>query len=240
MVSIGEDPRFHIVAEGVQFRVEDAAGGVGAVSTSASARCRRFRRPAFRSRPCQARSNSTCRRCLPATPPSARCRIRAEPSEAGWRLASVNATLPGRTALEASGDLTVGDELGFSRARCFSRSISPSGFASWLSRDVDESIRRLPVAGIQRGRRTGRAPARSYRDLELVLGNFRHFAARSTTASPMDARAVDVTAPRGRWAGRRRNDAPLRRSSSADVAKTDCRTMTSISISAPRTCTWPA
>src|SRR5690606_9374093 len=73
-------------------------------------------------------------------------RLRAEPSEAGWRIAALNATLPGRTALEASGELSVGEELGFDGSLLMAIN-QPSGFAAWLSRDVDEAIRRLPAAG---------------------------------------------------------------------------------------------
>ena len=134
-------------------------------------------------------------------------RLRAEPSEAGWRIAALNATLPGRTALEASGELSVGEELGFSGSLLLAIN-QPSGFATWLSRDVDEAIRRLPAAGFS---------------AEVELGE-RHqvffptwswcwaipsSAARSTTASRKAPRRSMALSLEGRGAGRRRHEAPF-------------------------------
>jgi uncharacterized protein involved in outer membrane biogenesis len=93
----------------------------------------------------------------------------AEPSEKGWSVASLGATLPGRATLEAKGELAIGEEaLGFDGSLLVAVA-QPSGFAAWLARDVDEAIRRLPAAGFSA--EVALSPERqTFRDLELVLG----------------------------------------------------------------------
>lgn len=166
MVSLGAEPRFRITAEGVQLRVDEAAGGAASLEDRLAA-LRRFLdqvpKPTIPGTvvldlPAVIAGDTTIREV----------RLRAEPSEAGWRIAALNATLPGRTALEASGELSVGEELGFDGSLLMAIN-QPSGFAAWLSRDVDEAIRRLPAAGfsaeVQLGERR-----QSFSDMELVLG----------------------------------------------------------------------
>jgi hypothetical protein len=95
-------------------------------------------------------------------------RLHAEPSDGGWHLASLAATLPGRATLEANGDLGVGDTLDFTGSLLLAIG-QPSGFAAWLSKDVDEPIRRLPSAGFSAQVELS-DEKQLFRDLELVLG----------------------------------------------------------------------
>jgi len=167
MVSLGEAPRFRIMAEGVQLRVDEAAGGAVSLEDRLAA-VRRFLdqvpKPTI---------PGTVELDLPAVIAGdttiREVRLRAEPSEAGWRIAALNATLPGRTALEASGELSVGEELGFSGSLLLAIN-QPSGFATWLSRDVDEAIRRLPAAGFSAEVELGERH-QVFSDMELVLGD---------------------------------------------------------------------
>lgn len=94
--------------------------------------------------------------------------ISAEPAPEGWNMKSFAATLPGRTTLEASGLLRTQKELGFQGSLLLAVG-QPSGFAAWLSRDVDDAIRRLPAAGFKA--KVDLTRQRQFFDeLELVLG----------------------------------------------------------------------
>ncbi|KQT50871.1 hypothetical protein ASG43_06325 [Aureimonas sp. Leaf454] len=70
----------------------------------------------------------------------------ATPSAEGWRVADLKAELPGRTRVEASGEIGLeppsfsGDLLVASR--------QPSGFSDWLTGDVDPALRRIANAGL--------------------------------------------------------------------------------------------
>lgn len=72
--------------------------------------------------------------------------VQAEPGGDGWNIKQLKADLPGRTQIEAKGKLLVGADFGF-EGDLLMASRQPSGFAAWLTTDVDEAIRRLPGAG---------------------------------------------------------------------------------------------
>lgn len=112
-------------------------------------------------------------------------RISAEPEEAGWQLKHLGAKLPGRTTLEASGFLQTNVDFGFSGSLLVAIA-QPSGFASWLAKDVDDAIRRLRSAGFSANVNI-RSEKQEFRELELVLGPsvFRGSAERLT---PDDAK----------------------------------------------------
>ncbi len=74
--------------------------------------------------------------------------IDAKPDGTAWRIERVLASLPGRTRFEAEGQLGVGSDFTFS-GKMVIASTQPSGFASWLTDDVDPAIRRLDAAGIE-------------------------------------------------------------------------------------------
>ena len=60
----------------------------------------------------------------------------------------------------------------------------PSGFAAWLSKDVDEAIRRLPAAGFKAGRSPEKRQA--FSDLELILAG--GFSGSIDSSQPDDAK----------------------------------------------------
>ena len=62
----------------------------------------------------------------------------------------------------------------------------PSGFAAWLSKDVDEAIRRLPAAGFK-AKVDLTDKLQSFSDLELILGKAR-FSGRIDSSQPDDAK----------------------------------------------------
>ncbi|CAN7602343.1 AsmA family protein [Mesorhizobium caraganae] len=111
--------------------------------------------------------------------------LSAEPVEGGWSVKSMAATLPGRTTLEASGMLSVEDHFGFSGSMLLAVA-QPSGFAAWLSKDVDEAIRRLPAAGFK-AKVDLSEKRQAFSDLELILGKAK-FSGRIDSSQPDDAK----------------------------------------------------
>ncbi|TPM38678.1 AsmA family protein [Mesorhizobium sp. B2-3-4] len=113
--------------------------------------------------------------------------LSAEPVDDGWLVKSLAATLPGRTKLEADGKvmLNVQSHFGFTGSLLLAVS-QPSGFAAWLSKDVDEAIRRLPAAGFK-AKVDLSANHQSFSDLELILGKAK-FSGRIDSSQPDDAR----------------------------------------------------
>ncbi|MBZ9819251.1 AsmA family protein [Mesorhizobium sp. CA4] len=112
-------------------------------------------------------------------------RLSAEPAEGGWSVKSLAATLPGRTTLEADGMLSVEDHFGFTGSLLLAVG-QPSGFAAWLSKDVDEAIRRLPAAGFK-AKVDLSENRQSFSDLELILGKAK-FAGSIESSQPDGAR----------------------------------------------------
>lgn len=98
-------------------------------------------------------------------------RVVAEPVRDGWNISQFASSLPGRTRLEASGILKVTDEVSFSGNMLLAVG-QPSGFAAWLSREVDDTIRKLPAAGFDAKVEMTRSVQR-FDDLELRLGDGR-------------------------------------------------------------------
>ncbi|RCS25445.1 AsmA family protein [Phyllobacterium salinisoli] len=94
--------------------------------------------------------------------------VQAEPGGNGWSIKQLKADLPGRTQIEAKGKLLVGEDFGFD-GDLLMASRQPSGFAAWLTADVDEAIRRLPAAGFS-GQVSLHKDVQRADDLELVLG----------------------------------------------------------------------
>lgn len=73
-------------------------------------------------------------------------RLDVKPDGDGWRIDRADAQLPGRTALEAKGRLTLRDNRGFV-GNLLIASNQPSGLATWLAGSVDPEIRKLKTAG---------------------------------------------------------------------------------------------
>ncbi|RUU58503.1 AsmA protein, partial [Mesorhizobium sp. M2C.T.Ca.TU.009.01.2.1] len=93
--------------------------------------------------------------------------------------------LPGRTTLEADGMLSVEDHFGFTGSLLLAVG-QPSGFAAWLSKDVDEAIRRLPAAGFK-AKVDLSENRQSFSDLELILGKAK-FSGSIDSSQPDGAR----------------------------------------------------
>ncbi|MCO5145967.1 MAG: AsmA protein [Aquamicrobium sp.] len=195
---LGPAPRFLIRADGAQIRFDDAAGeAAGRFDLRQRlAALHEFLldapRPTIPGRiemmlPAVVAGDTTARDV----------HLFAEPSEAGWNIASLGGTLPGRTTLEAKGALAVGDEaFGFDGSLLLAVG-QPSGFAAWLARDVDDAIRRLPAAGFSAD--VALSPERqTFRNLELVLGDakFRGEAESRTPAGAKHALALKLDGDR--------------------------------------------
>ncbi|OBQ74723.1 AsmA family protein [Mesorhizobium erdmanii] len=113
--------------------------------------------------------------------------LSAEPVEGGWKIKSLAATLPGRTTLEADGMLVLNVQSHFDFTGSLLLAVAqPSGFAAWLSKDVDEAIRRLPAAGFK-AKVDLSQNHQSFSDLELILGKAK-FSGRIDASQPDEAR----------------------------------------------------
>jgi uncharacterized protein involved in outer membrane biogenesis len=185
---LGPEPSFLIRADGAQVRLEEAAGAAGEGLAlqgrieAVSDFLLDLPRPTIPGRleirlPAIVAGDTTVRDV----------HLFAAPGEQGWDISSLGATLPGRTTLEASGVLSVEDEVSF-RGDLLLAVSQPSGFATWLARDVDDAIRRLPAAGFSAT--VELAPRRQvFRDLELILGAAR-FAGHVDYRQPDNANPV--------------------------------------------------
>ena len=196
---LGAEPRFLIRADGAQIRFDDAADDDAGGRFDLRQRLAGLHeflldapRPTIPGRiemmlPAVVAGDTTARDV----------HLFAEPSDTGWSVASLGATLPGRATLEARGELAVGDEaFGFDGSLLLAVA-QPSGFAAWLARDVDDAIRRLPAAGFSAD--VALSPERqTFRDLELVLGEatFRGEAESRTPAGMRPSLALKLDGDR--------------------------------------------
>ncbi len=167
-VDLGADPRFAIEASGAQIQFEETPGkeGTAALPQRIAALERvllALPRPVMPGSvevklPAMVAGDTTIRDVV----------VSAEPIAGGWAVKSLAALLPGRTTLEANGRLGVDGEVRFTGSLLLAVA-QPSGFAAWLSQDVDEAVRRLPTAGFSA--KVDLTDARQkFDDLELVLG----------------------------------------------------------------------
>lgn len=201
-LEFGDEPRFAVRADGQQISFDDDTG----TENQGSGRSFEDRVSAFRSvvtalpTPTIPGSVEVKLPAIIADDTTIRdIRISAQPEDAGWRLKHLAAKLPGRTTLEANGLLQTNVDFGFSGSLLVAVA-QPSGFASWLAKDVDGAIRRLRSAGFSADVNI-RSEKQEFRDLELVLGPsvFRGSAERLTPegAKPsmrlaLDGGALDV------------------------------------------------
>jgi len=72
--------------------------------------------------------------------------LNVSPTGAGWVVRDLGATLPGNTRLEANGRLGLKNGFGFS-GKVLLASRQPSGFADWISGNVDDTFRQLRSLG---------------------------------------------------------------------------------------------
>lgn len=187
-VDFGPEPRFAIQAEGAQVQFDEAMGGQKAASALTLDQRIAGLESALRGLPRPTIPGSVEVRLPAVVAGDTTIRdvhLSAEPSSDGWGIKSFTATLPGRTTLEANGLVSVGDKFGFSGSLLLAVA-QPSGFAAWLSKDVDEAIRRLPAAGFN-AKVDLTDERQTFSDLELVLGKAK-FHGGVDAAEPADAR----------------------------------------------------
>ncbi|TGV79477.1 AsmA family protein [Mesorhizobium sp. M00.F.Ca.ET.149.01.1.1] len=169
-VDLGLKPHFAVEASGAQVQFDEAVGGAAGSGFTLDQRIAAFEQT-LQHMP-KPTIPGTLEVRLPAVVAGDTTvrdvRLSAEPVEGGWSVKSLAATLPGRTTLEADGMLSVEDHFGFSGSLLLAVG-QPSGFAAWLSKDVDEAIRRLPAAGFK-AKVDLSENRQSFSDLELILG----------------------------------------------------------------------
>ena len=191
-VDFGQEPHFALSLEGAQVRFDEAVGAdpLGSGVTLAQ-RLAAFQE-ALLDLP-KPSISGTVEVNLPAVVAGDTTvrdvRLSAEPASGGWALKSLAATLPGRTTLEADGMLRTEGVFGFSGSLLLAIG-QPSGFAAWVSQDVDDAIRRLPAAGF-RAKVDLTQERQAFSDLELGLGNAT-FRGEAERRQPSDAKPATI------------------------------------------------
>jgi len=156
----GVEPSYAIEVTGNQFGVAqgtvEQTGNVGDAGTSG-----RIARivDALRTLPIPAELPGTIKLDLPAVVIGGTIirdlLLDARPNDtAGWEVRRLTAELPGRTALELSGDLRLplqGEPLasGAFKGSVLVASLQPTGLARWIAGDSGERVRALPRAGVE-------------------------------------------------------------------------------------------
>ena len=186
-VDLGLKPHFAVEASGAQVQFDEAVGGAAGSGFTLDQRIAAFEQT-LQHMP-KPTIPGTLEVRLPAVVAGDTTvrdvRLSAEPVEGGWSVKSLAATLPGRTTLEADGMLSVEDHFGFTGSLLLAVG-QPSGFAAWLSKDVDEAIRRLPAAGFK-AKVDLSENRQSFSDLELILGKAK-FSGSIDSSQPDGAR----------------------------------------------------
>ncbi|AZO02291.1 MULTISPECIES: AsmA family protein [unclassified Mesorhizobium] len=186
-VDLGLKPHFAVEASGAQVQFDEAVGGAAGAGFTLDQRIAAFEQT-LQHMP-KPTIPGTLEVRLPAVVAGDTTvrdvRLSAEPVEGGWSVKSLAATLPGRTTLEADGMLSVEDHFGFTGSLLLAVG-QPSGFAAWLSKDVDEAIRRLPAAGFK-AKVDLSENRQSFSDLELILGKAK-FSGSIDSSQPDGAR----------------------------------------------------
>lgn len=185
-LDFSRDARFSVTADGAQVRIDDtsstAEGGIalGERLAAVAEFLRDLPQPTIQGTlelnlPAVVAGDTTVRDI----------RLKAEPVDGAWALEGMHASLPGRTTLEGRGVLSVAEALSFKGSLLLAVA-QPSGFASWVSSDVNDAIRRLPAAGFSATVDLSET-AQRFSDLELILGNAR-FRGGIERSSPVGAR----------------------------------------------------
>ncbi|PLP60286.1 AsmA protein [Mesorhizobium loti] len=189
-IDLGADPRFAIEANGAQVQFEEIPGKEG--TAALPQRIAALERVLLAlPKPVMPGSVEVKLPAVVAGDTTIRdVAVSAEPTRGGWAVKSLAATLPGRTTLEADGLLGVDGKVRFTGSLLLAVA-QPSGFAAWLSQDVDEAIRHLPAAGFRA--RVDLTDARQkFDDLELVLGTA-SFRGSLDASQPADGKPAVVT-----------------------------------------------
>lgn len=186
-IDLGPTPRFAIEASGAQVQFDEAVGGEAAGGLTLEQRVAALERTLLAlPKPTMPGTIDVHLPAVVAGDTTIRdVQLSAEPASEGWTVKSLAATLPGRATLEAEGLLTLDKRFGFNGSLLLAVA-QPSGFAAWLSKDVDEAIRRLPAAGFKADVDLT-DEHQTFSDLELVLGKSK-FSGQIDSSRPADAR----------------------------------------------------
>ncbi|KQT86073.1 AsmA-like C-terminal region-containing protein [Aurantimonas sp. Leaf443] len=173
----GAAPRFSLTLEGEQVDVDaiaqrqaEAAGQAGAAAPSFAGRVAALRallaevpRPAL---------SGTVALSLPVVTAAGTVirdvSFEASPTQTGWTVRDAVAELPGRTRIEATGEVTLEGEGGFA-GDLLVASRQPSGFSDWLSGGVDPALRGLGGAGLSARVALG-TERQAFEALEVTIG----------------------------------------------------------------------
>jgi len=194
-VDFGREPHFSVKADGAQLRLEEGPAVEGEAAGIELAERLAAVREFLRDLPLPGMPGSV-EVNLPALVAGDTTlrdiRLNAMPVAGGWQVDALHASLPGRTTLEGNGLLTVEDALDF-RGSLLLAVGQPSGFAGWLSSDVNDAIRRLPAAGFSAQVDLSQGGQR-FSDLELILGGarFRGSIERDTPRGVRPSLRVDL------------------------------------------------
>jgi uncharacterized protein involved in outer membrane biogenesis len=158
-IDTGETPEFLLIADGQQINVdqlqENAQGAGGDDESeprplSAAERIETFRRIVERIPipDLPGRVSLVLPAIIAGETTLREVSIDAQPARGSWQVDRFSAALPGRTQIEASGRLRLGDDFGFG-GHLVLASNQPSGFAAWLTEEVHPAIRALTAAGFE-------------------------------------------------------------------------------------------
>ncbi|MBZ9675908.1 AsmA-like C-terminal region-containing protein [Mesorhizobium sp. ES1-1] len=188
-VDLGLKPSFAIEADGAQVKLDEAVGGQAGTGLTLEQRIAGLEQALLDlPKPTMPGSVEVRLPAVVAGDTTVRdVHLSAEPIESGWKVRSLAATLPGRTKLEADGLLALNMQGHFGFTGSLLLAVAqPSGFAAWLSKDVDEAIRRLPAAGFK-AKVDLSENHQSFSDLELILGKAK-FSGRIDASQPDNAK----------------------------------------------------
>lgn len=182
-LDLGKDPRFLIEATGQQFEVEEDENGAAGGKTLGERLADIEDTLAMVPEPTIPGSvNIKLPAVVAGTTTLRELNLSARPEGAGWRILSASAQLPGRSTLEADGFLVGGDAPHF-EGNLLLAVKQPTGFAAWLSKDIESAVRALPAAGFRSAVSIDREK-QTFSAMELILGPTKLTGAVERTSVP--------------------------------------------------------
>ena len=187
-LDIGGEPRFSVTATGAQFSFDERLGDEKAGAATLESRVAALK--AFVAALPKPSIPGSVEIALPAVVVGdttfREVRLSAEPSNGGWKVEDFAVSMPGRATLEAGGFVTVAEEDVRFAGDMLLAVGQPSGFAAWLSKEVDDAIRKLPAAGFQAKVQLS-SERQQFDELELQLGGAK-FRGQLDSLTPANAK----------------------------------------------------
>lgn len=187
-LDIGGEPRFSVTATGAQFSFDERLGEEKQGAATLESRVAALK--GFVAALPKPSIPGSVELALPAVVVGdttfREVELSAEPASGGWSVERFAVSMPGRATLEAGGLVSVDDEDVRFAGDMLLAVGQPSGFAAWLSKEVDDSIRKLPAAGFNARVRLA-SERQQFDDLELVLGGAK-FRGRLDSLTPANAK----------------------------------------------------